>query len=70
MGNDTVNKKTIGEKIKLIITGCQTREQLNNARTYLRNYIKRYGDDHVACEFKNLIKDVDEQLFPLSQRPI
>jgi len=52
------------------IDSCQTREQLDNARTYVRQYIEKYSEGPECGVLWRMIKDVDRRLFPESQRPL
>lgn len=63
-------KETAFTKAVSTTTGCMTREQLENARAYIRQYISTYGDGPECPSLWSLVKQVDERLFPLSQRPL
>ena len=57
-------------KAVAIASSCQTREQLDNARAYARQYVSAYGEGPESEALWSIIKDVDMRLFPLSQRPL
>lgn len=63
-------KSTAYAKAISIATSCQTREQLENARSYARQFSNTYGDSPEVAELWRLIKEMDEKLFPESQRPL
>jgi len=47
-----------------IVTSCQTREQLETARTYVRQFVSTYGDGPESAALGRLIKEMDAKLFP------
>ena len=63
-------KDTAYAKAIATIDSCQTREQLDNARTYVRQYIEKYSEGPECEALWRMIKEVDRRLFPDSQKPI
>jgi hypothetical protein len=63
-------KDTAYAKAISIATSCQTREQLEAARTYVRQFVAAYGIGPESDDLWRLIKDVDARLFPESQKPL
>ena len=72
MDDNTVkfNEKSISfAKAVGIISGCQTREQLDSARAYVRQYAATYGEGQEYDNLLKLVKAVDERLFPPESKP-
>lgn len=63
-------KDTAYTKAVSIATSCQTREQLDNARSYVRQFVSAYGEGPESVDLWRLIKEMDTKLFPESQKPL
>jgi hypothetical protein len=58
------DRKGSFDRAMAVISGCQTREQLDNARNYVRNYCESFGVGSECDDLWAAVKKTDARLFP------